>query len=273
MTRLDLRDRRVVVTGAAHGLGRALAESAAARGALVTLLDVDDAGLGATADALTAAGARAQPLRCDVSVEDDLHRAAAAIDGPVALLLNNAGVSVQGPFEEVPLDDMRWLFGINFWGTVHACRALLPKLRAAATTTGAARIVNVLSDFGLVGFPTKSAYCASKFAARGFGDALRAELHGSGVGVLQVYPPAIRTDILTRSRAVDATKRDLEARFLHDRGWPARAVADRILHAAERGRDRLLLGKETRAIDLATRAAPVLTQRALGRYRHRLPFV
>jgi len=125
----------------------------------------------------------------------------------VDILINNAGVSVAGPFEDVGLAAFRWLMETNFWGPVHGCRAFLPELRKRPGSC----IVNVLSVFGLFGMPTKSAYCSAKFALRGFSECLRAELRGSGVGVIEAYPPTVDTRIIGAGRAWDPQKQRAEA--------------------------------------------------------------
>src|SRR6185503_9678995 len=99
------------------------------------------------------------------------------------LLINNAGVSVAGPVEDLTVEDFQRGMGVNFWGVVHGCQAFLPHLRAAARRGEAAAVCNVLSDFSLFSLPTKAAYAASKHAARAFTEALGAELHGSGIAV------------------------------------------------------------------------------------------
>jgi short-subunit dehydrogenase len=189
--------------------------------------------------------------------------------GAVHLLVNNAGVAVAGRFEETPLADFDWIMGVNFWGTVHACHAFLPHLRRAP----AAHVVNVLSDFALFGFPTKSHYCATKFAVRGFSEALRAELAGSTVGLTCAYPGPVATGLFGSARVADERKRALERQFVGTRALPAATVAARILRGVARGAARVLIGRETIAIDAAARLAPSLVQAAVPRAARRLPFV
>jgi short-subunit dehydrogenase len=136
-----------------------------------------------------------------------------------------------------------------------------------------AHVCNVLSDFALLGLPTKSAYCASKFAVRGFSEALRAELAGSSVGLTCAYPGPVATGLVERGRAWDTAKQAAEARFVEANAIPVAKVARRIVRGIERGRARVLVGKETWAIDLATRLAPALTNTLVGRLRGRVPFL
>jgi short-subunit dehydrogenase len=255
-----------VITGAASGIGRALAADLAARGATVACVDRDADALAAAAPA----GAVSQHVAdvADAPAMRALANDVVARHGGVHLLVNNAGVSVAGAFERVPLDDLRWIMSVNFWGVVHGCDAFLPHLRRAS----AAWIVNVASDFALVGCPTKTGYCASKFAVRGFSESLRAELYGSAVGLTVAYPGATDTAIVRRGRVVDAAAQAEEAQLLA-RGRPAASVAATILRAVERERARVLIGSETRLIDLATRLAPAWTNAIVARVRDRVPFL
>jgi short-subunit dehydrogenase len=258
-----------VVTGAASGIGRGLALEMAARGCAVALVDVDGEGLAETQ--------RQIPTRTSVHRVDVADRAAmsalpAAVrdaHGGAQVLLNNAGVSVAAPVADMPLADLEWLMGVNFWGTVHACKFFLPLLLAQP----AARIGTVLSDFALFSLPTKSAYCASKFALRGFSESLRAELAGSGVRLTCAYPGPVDTGLVSRGRAWDAEKQAMEARFVAERSLAVATVARRICAAVERGRPRVLIGRETWAIDLAMRLMPAATGTLVGRFKGRVPFL
>jgi NAD(P)-dependent dehydrogenase (short-subunit alcohol dehydrogenase family) len=120
--------------------------------------------------------------------------------GRVSLLVNNAGVSVGGTFEEQSLEDLDWIVGINFWGVVHGCQFFLPHLRRETE----AHIVNLSSMFGIVGVPTQSSYCATKFAVRGLSEALWVELRDAGIGVTSVHPGGIRTNIVRTSTSATA---------------------------------------------------------------------
>src|SRR6185436_18288464 len=166
MRRLD--DRVVVITGAASGIGRALACEFGSAGARLALGDVDAEGLRETA-ALVGAE------RCLTAVVDVADRATV---------------------ERMGYDDFAWLMGINFWGVVHGTKAFLPWLRQADE----AAVVNVSSVFGLIAFPTQGAYNASKFAVRGFTEALRQELADTPIAVHCVHPGGIRTNILRNAR-------------------------------------------------------------------------
>lgn len=264
-------DTTAVITGAAGGIGRGVARRLAARGCPLALVDRDPEGLRETA-AMIASDERAVSIHVvDVADEDALRALPGevrAAHGGVRLLINNAGVSLAGPFEATSVEDMRWLIGINLWGTMLGCRYFLPLLRERGGW-----IVNVASDFGLFGFPSKTLYCASKFGVRGFSEALGAELRGSGVGITCVYPGAVDTGLVSNGRAADPRKRELEAAFLARRDIGVDRVARAITRGVERERFRVLIGADTRAIDLAARFFPSLTNRLVGIARRRIPFV
>jgi short-subunit dehydrogenase len=263
-------DTVAVVTGAASGIGRGVALELAGRGCALALVDRDGDGLAETQRQLGAA-------RSSTHVVDVAQRAAMAAlpdavlaaHGAVHVVINNAGVSVAAPLQAMALDDLDWLMGVNFWGTVHACKFFLPHLLAAP----AARIGTVLSDFALFSLPTKSAYCASKFALRGFSEALRAELAETNVRLTCAYPGPVDTGLVSRGRAWDTDKQALEARFVAARALPVAEVARRICAAVERGRPRVLIGRETIAIDLAMRLMPAATGTLVGKLRRRVPFL
>lgn len=164
---LTLKDRTAVVTGAASGIGRAIAASLARRGCHLALADIDDAALARTASELAEPGVRISRYHLDVSDRDAVAafpaRVIAEHDG-VDVLVNNAGVALGGTFPEVAERDFDWLFAINFFGVVRMTRAFLPLLYKSEE----ARLVNISSLFGLIAPPGQTAYAASKFAVRGF---------------------------------------------------------------------------------------------------------
>jgi len=263
-----LSDRVAVVTGAASGIGRAVGLALARKGAHLALVDVDDAGLTESASRVRATGRRVSTHVVDVASRaamTTLPEAVLAVHEHVHVLVNNAGVALDGTFEELPLDDIAWLLGVNLWGVIHGCSVFLPHLRREEE----AHIVNVSSVFGIIGMPENSAYCASKFAVRGLSESLSVELAGSGVGVTCVHPGGVRTSIARRARLQDERRRAvMVAEFERVARMTPEHAADRIVTAIERGTARLRLGPETYLLDWAKRVAPVGTQRALvGVYR------
>ena len=158
--------------------------------------------------------------------------------------------------------------GTNLLGVMYRCRVFLPYLMKA----GVAHIVNVSSLFGLVGLPTKTSYCATKFGVRGFSDALRAELRGTTVNVTCAYPGATATSLISNSRTTDEAKRS-EAAFLDRRGLSPERVAHQIVRAIEKNRARVLIGSDVLVVAITQRLSPNLTNRLIGRLQSRLPFV
>ena len=255
-----LRDGVAVVTGAAKGIGAALAMRLASRGCRLALVDRDRDALAAVASAARKTGVAVSEHAADVAdpaAADTLREAVHAEHGRASVLINNAGVALLGRFDEVSLADMEWLFAINFWGTVRMCKAFLPVLRREPV----AQIVNLSSIFGIVAPAGQTAYAASKFAVRGFSEALRHELEDTGIGVSVVHPGGIRTSIAARARIAaavdpqDAAER--VARFdAMVRTSPEDAAA-RIVEGIERRQKRIRIGRDAVRLDWMQRIFPV----------------
>ncbi len=261
-----------VVTGAANGIGKAVAFELAEPGCHLALVDLDESALHKTAAELSYPNQHVTAHPTDVSSESQMRDLASRVlqeHGQVHLLVNNAGVSVASPSAQLDLQDFQWLMGVNFWGTVFGCKFFLPHLAAVES----AAIVNILSDFALIGFPTKTCYSASKFAIRGFSEALRAELYGSSVSLTCVYPGPVNTNLVRSSRAWDINKKQLEAEFIKKRGVPIKRVARRVVDGIEKGGARVLIGRETYLFDIMARFVPVITNSIIGRMRDKLRFV
>ncbi|WP_218920880.1 SDR family NAD(P)-dependent oxidoreductase [Melittangium boletus] len=264
-------DRTAVVTGAASGIGKALAHRLAAEGCHLALVDINGEALERVRAELAPTG---RTVSLHVANVADRSRMLAlpedvlAAHGHVHLLVNNAGVSLAGRFEEVSLEDMDWIFGVNFWGVVHGCKAFLPHLRREPE----AHIVNLCSSFGLLGFAGKTGYSATKFAVRGFSESLRAELLGSPVGLTAVYPGAVDTTIVRTGRVVNEAQREAEARFITGRAIPSERVASRIVRGIQRKSARVLVGLDYHLIDWMARLSPELSQEVTARLSQRMPF-
>jgi NAD(P)-dependent dehydrogenase (short-subunit alcohol dehydrogenase family) len=257
-----------VVTGAGSGIGRALAQQLTEAGAALALADIDEPGLMQTVASLKSKSALVTTHLVDVADEEGVSAFAEDVSrrhGRVTLLINNAGVSLHGDFEELSLDDFRWLMNVNFWGTVYGVKYFLPMLKRERR----AHIVNLSSIFGLVAPAGQVPYAASKFAVRGFTEALRHELEGGPVGISCVHPGGIRTPIARHSRlgaAVPASKRDENiARFDRLARTPPEAAAARILRGVERREPRILIGGDAYQIDILQRLRPGSYWKALAR--------
>ncbi|HKT00589.1 MAG TPA: SDR family NAD(P)-dependent oxidoreductase [Rugosimonospora sp.] len=251
--------RPVMITGAASGIGRALAQRLSGLGSPVAIADLDETGLKATAASLPG------PVLTrvlDVADADDQRRFADEVrewlPAPLAAVFNNAGVAVASSVLDAVPEDDEWLWRINFHGVVNGTRAFLPIL--AAQDSGV--IVNTSSVYGLLGVPYQSAYCASKFAVRGFTDALRQELRGTGVRAVTVHPGGITTNIARNARirkdpeGLGRTKEQMAAQFeAVTMTSPAKAAT--IIHSGvERGRARILVGPDAHVFDALARISP-----------------
>jgi NAD(P)-dependent dehydrogenase (short-subunit alcohol dehydrogenase family) len=257
-----------VVTGAGSGIGRALARQLAVASSALALADIDGAGLEQTAASLSERGVQLTTHIVDVSDESAMRAFAEEVmtrHGRATLLINNAGVALHGRFEEISLADLRWLMGINFWGVVYGVKYFLPILKKEPR----AHIVNISSVFGIVAPAGQSAYSASKFAVRGFTEALRHELEGTSVFVSCVHPGGIRTPIARRARLganTPPTSRDESvARFDRLTSTMPDVAAARILEGVESREPRILIGRDARQIDLLQRLRRATYWKTLAR--------
>lgn len=255
----------VVVTGAASGIGRALALRLAREGvARLAISDVNADGLEETSQLI---GGGAQVAATVVSTHvvnvadvDQMQAFAADVvgqHGRVTHLINNAGVSLAGTVEEVSIADIQWLMNINFWGTVYGVKLFLPVLREQPT----AHIINVSSIFGMIAPPGNAAYVASKFAVRGFTEALRHELAETNIAVSCVHPGGVATNIASSSRlgagADPIVKEKTTALLTKASRTTADEAAETIVRGIKRRSKRILIGADARLIDALQRAAPV----------------
>jgi NAD(P)-dependent dehydrogenase (short-subunit alcohol dehydrogenase family) len=262
-----------VVTGAGSGIGRALAQQLASAGSALALADVDKAGLLQTADSLLTKGVVVTTHVVDVADEAAVRSFAEEVSkkhGRVTLLINNAGIALHGNFDEVSLDDFRLLMNINFWGTVYGVNYFLPLLKREKR----AQIVNISSVFGMIAPAGQCAYSASKFAVRGFTEALRHELGGGNVGVTCVHPGGIRTQIARHARigaGVTGTgHQEKAARFEKLLRTSPEVAAARILRGAERREPRILIGADAYQVDILQRLRPATYWKTLSRRMEKL---
>ena len=251
------------VTGAASGIGRALALELAARGCDLALADRDEGGLQGVAAEIGRGGNRKVSVhRVDVGEPDQIGafaEAAIAAHPGLNILVNNAGVALLGAFNEIDQAQMDWLMNINFWGVVHATRAFLPHLARQRE----APIVNLSSIFGIIAPPGQTAYAAAKFAVRGFSESLRHELQmaKSPVKLSVVHPGGVATNIFRNSRTgVGMTDNARRAQSIERfdavaKTTPA-AAAQRIIKGIENNQPRILIGNDARFMDLLQRFRP-----------------
>ena len=264
----EIRGAAAAVTGAASGIGRALALELSARGCDLALADRDEAGLQAVAAEIaktTAQKSSSQKVtvhRIDVGEPEQIAAfALSAISAHTGLniVINNAGVALLGQFSEIDQAQMDWLMNINFWGVVHSTRALLPHLARQRE----AHVVNLSSIFGIVAPPGQTAYAAAKFAVRGFSEALRHELQmaASPVKLSVVHPGGVATNIVRNCRAgVGVTDNARRAQSIERFDAVAKttpqAAALRIIAGIEKNQPRILIGNDARFMDILQRLRP-----------------
>jgi NAD(P)-dependent dehydrogenase (short-subunit alcohol dehydrogenase family) len=265
---MNLNNRVAVITGAGGGIGRATALTLARRGCHVALADIDEEGLAETHAQALGSKVRASKHCLDVADRAAVAALPAAVlesHGRVDLLVNNAGVALGGDFDQVSEADFDWLMEINFHAVVRMTRAFLPVLRVSDD----ARIVNISSVFGLISPPGQSAYSASKFAVRGFSNALRYELAGTRVGVSVVHPGGVATAIARNARVSAGTSAEEKHRRLALAEkllrLPPEKAAQIIVRGIERRRARILVGRDAVFISLIERLFPVNNWSVLGR--------
>ena len=250
-------DKVAVITGAGSGIGRALAQHLAGKGARLALSDVNESGLDETLKSLPAV-TQAQGYRLDVSNRAAVFAHADEVRrdfGTAHCVINNAGATMIGTIEHMTVDEIEWQLGINLWGVIYGTKAFLPMMLAQSE----GRIVNISSVFGLVGYPAQGAYNISKFGVRGLTECLWSELEGTGVQAICVHPGGIRTNIEKAGRRCAASGEE-EARFskLADKLLQTTAdeCAAEIVAGIERGRKRIITGNRSTTLFWLSRLLP-----------------
>jgi NAD(P)-dependent dehydrogenase (short-subunit alcohol dehydrogenase family) len=249
-----------VITGAGSGIGRALAHRLAREKMSLALADVDSAGLTETIEQLGGASAALSCHLVDVSDRARMERFAGEVlerHGRVTLLMNIAGVAMHGTFEQLTLEEFDWVMKINFYGVLYGVANFLPILQKQPR----AHIVNMSSIYGIIAPAGQTAYCASKFAVRGFTEALMHELDGSSVSISCVHPGGIRTPIAKRARVSgksDPKARDVTlAMFDVVAQMPPDKAADRIVEGVVANEPRILVGGDAVQLDRMQRLMPI----------------
>jgi len=248
----NFTDQVVVITGAGSGMGREMALIAARDGALLAISDWNEQGLAETVDLVKAAGAR--ELRSDVVDVSDRAAmgewATAVVEqfGRVNVLVNNAGVTVTGDFEQMTYEDFDWILGVNLMGVVNGTKEFLPHLIAS----GDGVLVNISSLFGLISMPGQTAYNATKYAVRGFTEALREEMliNGHPVTVTCVHPGGIKTGISRNGRKTAGQDAAAIDRLFDQKlaKMPPEQAAQIIMKGALAGKARVLVGLDAHAM-------------------------
>jgi serine 3-dehydrogenase len=250
----ELSNKVVAVTGGNRGIGLAIARAYGRRAAKVALLARDEVELARAVDTLARDGIRAEAIRCDVTRETECNDAVQRIRarlGDVDVLVNNAGVGLLAPVEELTAEVLLEVFAINVLGPVCLTRLVLPAMRAR----GAGQIVFVSSVVGMRALPGLGGYAATKAGLNAIADALRAELRATGVDVITICPGKTATTIVETARGTGSGRRPL------DKFQPVmqpKDVAEAIARASERRTARLTLGVSAHVIELAQRLSPAV---------------
>jgi NAD(P)-dependent dehydrogenase (short-subunit alcohol dehydrogenase family) len=258
----DLSGRVVAITGAGSGIGRALAHEFASRGCRLALADINGTSLEDTVNGLSCEVTSAV---VDVSNADAVAEWAGSVAkhyGEVHVVVNNAGVCAAAYVADLKMEDFRWVMDINFWGVVNGTLAFLPHLKAA----DAGHVVNISSIFGVVGVPTMAMYNASKFAVRGFTEALQTELglENSHVRATVVLPGGVNTNIVQSARAHGKLADEIRESSKSDLVMPPPKAARIIVNAVVRDRLRVLVGRDATMLDLLQRTMPQVYTRIVS---------
>ena len=257
----ELKGKVVALTGAGSGIGRGVAMAMMRQGATLAIADINEVGLNETAAMIAEAGGKVSATILDVSNSADISQWASNIisqHGQADVVINNAGVTLAATGSDQSHDDLAWVMDVNFWGVVHGTRAFLPHF----LERNSGHIVNISSIFGLFGVAGQSAYCASKFAVRGYSDSIRVELDKSNVNMTVVHPGGIRTNIVNsvrfRLQGDEAPSKGefiAKANKLLARTEPDDA-GEQIVKAIQRNKARLLIGRDAKYIDIMQRLMP-----------------
>lgn len=257
----NLINKTAVITGAGSGIGRALSVELARRGCNLALSDVDEAGLQTTRERVEAEGRKATTYTVDVANRAAMARFSEQVIADhqhVHIVINNAGVSFMDTTEHADIEEFEWIFGINFWGVVYGTKFFLPHLLKEPES----HLVNISSVYGLIGVPSQSGYCATKFAVRGFTESLRQEMAGRPVGITAVHPGGVDSNIVKNSRFTQgfdvASQQDLVRHFKRMARTSPERAAQIIVKGIIRNNPRVLVGWDARMLDYAQRLLPVL---------------
>ena len=247
---------RAVITGAGSGLGRAMALDLAGRGASLVVSDIDPVSAEQTAGQVRALGADAEVIPCDVTDRDAVFALIEEVDkrlGSVDFIANNAGVAVGGPFEEISIEDWRWVVDINLWGVIHGCQAAIQKMRPQ----GRGYIVNVASAAGLIAPPAMSAYNVTKAGVVSLSETLFAEYKSQGIRVAVLCPTFFRTNIVESGRGATSEKEDAQViRWMERSKVQAADVAKAAIDAVRDGELYVQPMRDGRVAWRLKRAAP-----------------
>lgn len=262
----NFKDKVAVITGAGSGIGRALALNLASRACHLALSDISEENLQETKALISDRHLKITTDILNVGDKEKFHAYATNVmdlHGKVNLVFNNAGVTLIDTVDKMTYEDFEWIMNINFWGVVYGTKAFLPYLKQADE----AHIINVSSLFGLISIPSQSAYNASKFAVRGFTEALKMELSKTNISVSSVHPGGVKTAIVENARLTGGNEVATRAKFrkFFDKQaiTTAEQAAEIIIQGVIKKNRRILVGKDARFADRIARWFPNSYERIL----------
>lgn len=261
----DLKDKVVVITGAASGIGLEMARAFSREGAKLALADINAAGLETVKKEFEAQGKSVFTQVVDVTKKDqvkDLCDKVYEKFGRTDVLCNNAGVGWAGKFEEFPMDAWEQIVNINLWSVIYGCHYFYPRMIAQ----GSGHIVNTASGAGLNPLPMMTAYCTTKFAVEGFSETLRAEAALHGIGITSVCPGIVKTNIFLTGKMFSSTAHTQAGeyfkkvdKFYEKRNYTPDRVAAKVVQAVKKNTAVLLVCPETYMGDLTHRMSRSLS--------------
>lgn len=258
-----------VVTGASSGIGKALVQAFAAHGCHIAMADIKPAELNETLESLGTSDKLYKAYTLDVSNKEAVYAFAdqVAADFPsVDIVINNAGVSMTSPLAQLSMEDFHWVMDVNFWGMVYGCQAFLPHLLKQKESW----VTNISSIFGMVGVPSQGAYCASKFAIRGYTESLRQEFNRSKLKVAAVHPGGVKTNIVRWGKVEDSyadeeKKKNMVAGFDQIAKTSPEKAASTIIKGMVKGKKRILVGGDAWFLDKVARLFPQAYDAIIGK--------
>ncbi len=268
----DFKDITIAITGSAHGLGKAIAVEFYKLGSHLALIDIDQNGLELLKSELANENQLISIHVADVSNEEQIVSTKEEIlflHKKLDILINNAGVSISQPFEQMSLSDYKNLFDINFWGTVYCTKHFLSALKLQSES----KIINIISNFANIGFPGKTAYGSSKAAILAFTNSLYTELSDTNIKLSYVIPPAIKTGIILHGKHINEDKMIRESLYLEKNGLAAEVVAQRIISQLRKDKFRIVIGNKTYWLDLMARLFPTFLIRTLIKNKKKFDFI
>jgi NAD(P)-dependent dehydrogenase (short-subunit alcohol dehydrogenase family) len=267
----NLNNKVAAITGAASGIGRALALNLADEGCHLAISDINEGGLQETADMVRSQNknVRVTTHKVDTANREQVRSYANEVvtaHGAVHIIINNAGVVIAETLEDLSYEDFEWLMGINLWGVIYGSKEFLPYLKKQ----DCAHIVNISSVNGIFTNPNNGPYCTAKFAVRGFTETLAQELAGTNVKVSCVHPGGIKTNIVSNGKFykysdTSIAKEEAATIFAVLAKTTADKAAKIIISGIKKDKPRIMVGHDAYIFDWLKRLFPVGFQKLTGR--------